>query len=293
MNIKNNFHIYAIITIILWSLAYVYTRLALQHFSASQLGFLRYLVASCVLIVVVIATKMKPPKISDAKWFVLTGATGFFLYMIVFNRGCEIVNVSTASVILATTPVITALFARLLYKERLKNFQWAAITVAFSGAVILTMSSGSFTVNMGLIWLFSSALCMSVYNLLQRKLTKSYSALQTSTFSIFAGTIMLAVFLPSAIVEAKDAPAIQLFYVAMLGIFPSVIAFVAWSKAFALAKNTSSVSNYMFVTPFTTTLFGFLIAGEIPDISTVFGGIIILSGLFIFNFGDKLRNKTS
>jgi len=194
-------------------------------------------------------------------------------------------------VILATTPVITALLARFIYKERLKNFQWAAIAVAFSGVVILTMSRGSFTMNIGLLWLFSSALLVSVYNLLQRKLTKSYTAIQTATFSIFAGTIMLAIFLPSAIGEARSAPAIQFFYVATLGIFPSAIAYIAWSKAFSLAKNTSSVSNYMFVTPFTTTLFGFLIAGEVPDISTIIGGTIILTGLFIFNFGDKLLER--
>jgi drug/metabolite transporter (DMT)-like permease len=259
----------------------------MKHFTASSLGFLRYFVASSVLIVLVITTKMKLPRIKDTKWFVMTGVTGFFLYMIVFNKGCEVVNVSTSSVILATTPVITALLAHYVYKERLKGFQWVAIAVAFSGTVVLTMSNGTFTINKGLLWLFSAALLLSTYNLLQRKLTKTYSALQTSAFSIFAGTIMLAVFIPTAIEEAKIAPAIQWFYIAMLGIFPSAIAYVSWSKAFAVAKNTSSVSNYMFVTPFLTTLFGFLISGETPDNSTIFGGALILTGLFLFNFGFK------
>ena len=287
MKLKDNFHFYAVITIICWSAAYVLTRLAMRHFSAPSLGFLRYIVASCALIIFVIATKMKLPQIKDAQWFVMTGATGFFLYMLVFNKGCEIVNVSTSSVVLATTPVITALLAHFIFKERLKFFQWTAIAVAFSGTVILTMSNGIFTVNTGLFWLFSAAILLSAYNLLQRKLTKTYSALQTSAFSIFAGTIMLAVFLPAAINEVKSAPAIQWFYVVMLGIFPSAIAYVSWSKAFAVAKNTSSVSNYMFVTPFLTTLLGYLISGETPDNSTIFGGIIILSGLYIFNFGNK------
>jgi len=286
MKIRDNFHIYAIITIIFWSLAYVFTRLALLHFSAESLGFLRYFIASCALIIAVIVTKMKPPEIKDAKWFIVTGATGFFLYIIVFNKGCEVVNVSTSSVIISTTPVITALLAYFFYKEQLKNYQWAAIAIAFSGTVILTMSNADLALNNGLYWLFAAAILLSVYNLLQRKLTKIYSALQVAAFSIFAGTIMLAIFSPVAINEIKDAPTVQLFYVAALGIFSSAIAYVSWSVAFAKAKNTSSVSNYMFVTPFLTTLLGFLIAGETPDNSTILGGIIIMTGLFIFNFGE-------
>jgi len=286
MKIRDSYHIYAVITIIFWSLAYVFTRLALLHFSALSLGFLRYFIASCALIIVVMATRMKPPEIKDAKWFILTGVTGFFLYIVFFNKGCAIVNASTSSVIVSTTPIITALLAHFFYKERLKNYQWAAITIAFSGVVILTMSSVDLTLNNGLYWLFIAALLLSAYNILQRKLTKIYSALQVAAFSIFSGTIMLAIFSPAAIYEIKDAPAVQLFCVAALGIFSSAIAYVSWSKAFAKAKNTSSVSNYMFVTPFLTTILGFLIAGETPDNSTIFGGIIIMTGLFIFSFGE-------
>lgn len=39
----------------------------------------------------------------------------------------------------------------------------------------------------------------------------------------------------------------------------------------------------MFVTPFLTSVLGFLIAGEIPDHATLCGGGIILIGILIFN----------
>ena len=289
MRLRDNFHVYAIITIIFWALAYVLTRLALSYFSVYSLGFLRYLIASCTLIVVVVAAKMNMPDKGDAKWFAITGATGFSIYVIVFNKGSETLSAATCSVVISTTPVITALLAHFIHKERLKIFQWAAIAVAFSGVFIITMSGKDFTVNAGLFWLFAAVICLSIYNLLQRKLTKIYSALQTSSFSIFAGTAMLALFLPMSIGEFMNAPALQLFYVTVLGIFCSAVAYVSWSKAFAAATNTSSVSNYMFVTPLLTALLGFLIAGELPDNSTIFGGIIIITGLLLFNFGERLN----
>jgi len=112
--------------------------------------------------------------------------------------------------------------------------------------------------------------------------------LQTSAFSIFFGTVLLSVFSPISIKEASDAPALQWLYLIVLGIFSSAIAYVSWSMAFAKAKQTSQVSNYMFITPFLTSIFGFLIVHEIPEFSTLIGGGIILIGVFVFNFGEKI-----
>lgn len=291
MKLRDSFHPYAITTIIFWSLAYVLTRLALQYFSAFSLGFLRYLAASCTLVAVAVLSKMKLPHKADLPWFLAAGAVGFFLYMIAFNKGQETVTASTGSVVIATVPVITALLARFVYKEKLYRFQWAAIVIEFAGVLVLVLMDGVFSINIGLIWLFLAAVSLSIYNLLQRKLTKVYTALQTSAFSIFFGTVFLSVFIPTSVKEVSSAPVIQLIYVAVLGIFSSAIAYVAWSKAFAKAKQTSQVSNYMFVTPFLTSILGLLIAGEIPSRETLFGGSIIILGVLVFNFGGKIFSR--
>jgi drug/metabolite transporter (DMT)-like permease len=288
MKLRDSFHPYAITTIVFWSLAYVLTRLALQHFSAFSLGFLRYFAASATLVIVAVLTRMKLPHKADLPLFLAAGAVGFFVYMISFNKGQETVTASTGSIIITTVPVITALLARFVYKEKLYKFQWIAIVIEFVGVIVLTLMDGVFSINIGLLWLFLAALSLSIYNLLQRKLTKVYTALQTSAFSIFFGTILLAVFLPASVKEASSAPAIQFAYIAVLGIFSSAIAYVAWSKAFAKAKQTSQVSNYMFVTPFLTTILGFLIADEVPSRATLMGGAIIIIGVLVFNFGGKI-----
>ncbi|MTK08016.1 MAG: DMT family transporter [Hungatella sp.] len=288
MRLKNNFHIYAMITIIFWSLAYVLTRLSLQYFTPFSLGFLRYFVASCTLIVVWVLTRMKLPQKRDLPYFILAGALGFFFYMIAFNLGQKTVTASTGSIVIATVPLLTAFIARFVYKEKMSLVQWMALIIEFAGVAVLTLMNGILSFNIGLVWLFLAALALSLYNLLQRRLTKKYTALQTSAFSIFFGTIMLAVFLPVSVRQITNAPPIQWVYVVILGVFSSAIAYVSWSKAFAKAEKTSQVSNYMFITPFLTSLFGFLMADEIPELSTLVGGGIILFGVFIFNFGERL-----
>lgn len=291
MKLRESFHPYAIITIVFWSLAYVLTRLALQYFSAFSLGFLRYFAASCTLVVVAVLIKMKLPHKADLLWFMAAGAVGFFFYMIAFNKGVETVTASTSSVVIATVPVVTALLSRFVYKEKLYSFQWIAIGIEFIGVLILTLMDGIFSINIGLLWLFLAALSLSIYNLLQRKLTKIYSALQTSAFSILSGTILLAVFIPVSVEEVFSAPVLQLVNIAVLGMFSSAIAYVAWAKAFAKAKKTSQVSNYMFVTPFLTSILGLLIADEVPGRATLLGGTVIILGILVFNFGGNIYDR--
>ncbi len=293
MKLRGSFHPYACLTIFFWSLAFVITRLALEYFSSFSLGFLRYFTASCVLLAAVLALKVKLPKTADLKWFLAAGFFGFFLCMVSFNKGLETASAATGSVILAVAPVVTALLARVFYREKQGAVKWAATAVEISGVAVLALMNNAVSFDPGVIWLFLTAVSLGTYNLLQRKLTRTYSGLQASSYSIFAGTAMLAIFSPASIKEAGSAPPLSFLYVIILGVFCGAVAFASWAQAFKKAVQTSSVSNYMFVTPFLTALLGFLLAGELPDLSTVAGGAIVLTGMFIFNFGDRIRARVS
>jgi len=292
MKLRDNFHIYAIITIIFWSSAFVFTRLALRHFSPLSLGFLRYFIASLSLLIFALIVRIKIPNKNDIKWFIISGFFGFFFYMIVFNFGSVTVSASTSSLIMATAPVITTLLARIIHKEKLRIIQYIAIIIEFIGVGVLTIMNGIFSINAGLIWLILASIALSIYNLLQRKLTGKYSAIQTSTFSIWFGTVLLLIFLPNSITEIKTAPLIQIMYLIILGVFSSAVAYISWTCAFSKAKNTSSVTNYMFLTPFLTTLLGIFLANETPDFATIIGGIIIMIGMFVYNFCKDVIKHT-
>lgn len=282
---------YALATIFCWSLAFVFTRMTLSYFSAASLGFLRYLVASAALIVIAVVKKIKPPKPADWPLFLVSGFFGFFLYMIAFNKGLSSVPAATASVVNATVPVVTALIAGVVYREKVRGFQWVAVVIELIGIAVLTVMSGGLTQSGGLVWLFLAALSLSTYNILQRKLTKKYTAMQASTYSIFAGTLMLAFFSPTAFRELAAAPAAQYIYVALLGVFPSAIAYVSWSVAFSKAERTSQVSNFTVLTLFFTSLLGILILGETPNAATLVGGGITLAGVLLFNYGAAWLGK--
>lgn len=284
-----SFHPYALVTILFWSIGNTFTKVSIQYFDAFPMASLRYIIASCTLILIAAATKMKPPKKKDIPWFLLAGATGFFGFTLAFNKGCETITASTASVILAAVPVMTALLASFIYNEKLKKVQWVAIAIEFCGVAVMTLMNGLEAIKIGMLWVLIAALSLSFYNLIVRKLTNTYTALQISAFSIFAGTILLSIFLPEAARQVSQAPILPIFYVAFTGVFASAIGYAAWAKAFSKAALTSQVSNYMFLTPFVTGILEFFMTAAVPDLATIIGGGIIFCGLFLFSACGKLH----
>jgi drug/metabolite transporter (DMT)-like permease len=265
--------------------------MALRHFSVYSLGFIRYIIASVILLVLSPVLGIRPPAFRDAWKFALAGATGFFLYMIVFNKGSATETAATGSIILATAPVVTSLMSWAFFREKLSAVQWAAVAVEFSGILVLALWNGAFSMGRGVPWLIAAAFLLGTFNLQQGKLVKKYSGLQASAFSIFCGTAMLAVFAPSAFEEARRAEPVFLYYAVTLGVFSSAIAYVSWSVAIERAPGASHVGNYMFLTPFAASLLGFLVAGEVPGAGTMIGGTIILLGVFMFNFGGRHNRR--
>lgn len=282
--------IYAFGTVLLWASAFVFTKIALEAFSAPVVGALRYIVASLFYLIVLLVKRIGLPDRKDIPVFLLSGALGFSFYMIMFNEASRYLSSATGSIIIATAPVITALLANAFFRERLSIAAWSIIGVEFCGILVLTLWDGILSVNKGIFWMLGAALCISSYNLIQRKFTRKYSALQSTAYSILAGTLLLLFYLPSTISQLSAAPFKYWVIAIYMGIFPSAVAYLFWSKALSIAENTSQVTNFMFVTPLLATIMGFLVRREVPGAGTIVGGVIIIVGLLTF---QKIKSGNS
>jgi drug/metabolite transporter (DMT)-like permease len=280
-------------TIACWSLAFVFTKVILQSMSAVSLGFWRYGIASVALGLFAALRKTKPPERKDWGWFILSGLSGFGVYIVIFNTGASYVTAATSSVVVASVPVWTALLASFCYHEKLKRHQWLATLVEFGGILVLCLYDGIFSVNIGVVLLLIGAVLLSVYNVVQRRLTRTYQPFQATTYSIFIGTLFLLIFAPGAIKELKAVSAEVMGLTLVMGVFSSAIAYWAWSVAFAKAEKTFMVSNYMFFTPFLTSVLGFVINKETPDAATLIGGSLIILGALIFHQENLFKHRRS
>jgi len=288
MRIRDSYHLYAFITVLCWSLIFVLTRIMMPEVSSASIGALRCVIASVTMMIALALMSSRLPRMKDIPLFLLTGFVGFYLYLLMFNEGLKTANSSMGSVIIATSPIITAVLANLLHKERLRLFQWLSMALSLIGVIVLSMMRDSTSALTGILWLVAAAFLISYYNILQRSLSRRYTALETATYSMVGGTIFYLFHLPKAISEMQNVPLIYVFYILILGVFSSAIAYVMWTKALSRAELASQVTNYMFVTPFLSSFWGFVLAGEMVSKATLAGGALILAGLFFFNWGEAI-----
>lgn len=276
------YHYYAFLTVLLWSSAYVFTKIGLEHFSSPALGFIRCLVASAVLLATFAAGKRPAPKAADLPWLALSGATGFALYLLAFNKGSELLNPTTSCIIISTAPIITALIALFCFKERLRASGWLAIAAAFGGVAVLMLGAGSISFTRGIYWMLLAAILISLYGIIQRKLARNGNSLTITTFSFIFATVFLGWAAPGAWAELRQAPAAHQLIALYLGIFPSALAYYFWTRAMALAPAAGLVASYMYLTPLLSLLLEYLVMKQAPTPSTLAGGGIILASLIIF-----------
>lgn len=283
---------YAFATVVLWSTAYVYTKVALAFFTPGPLGLVRCAVASLAFLAILPAMGKGRggffvPAVRHLPLFAASGLSGFTLYLLAFNEGSITLNPTTNCIVISTAPILTAVFARLFFGERLPVLRWLALALAFGGVVVMNGGGRGFMLAPGMGWVLVAAVLISLYSITQRTLSRHYNAVQVAAGSFFAGTFFLLYCLPQAVAEVRAASAGALWLVLFLGIFPSAAAYLLWTRALAVAPRTSLVTNYMFLTPFLSMLLDFAVTGGLPDVSTFLGGAIILGALLLFSLAGK------
>ena len=283
---------YAFATVVLWSTAYVYTKVALEFFTPGPLGLVRCAVASLAFLVILpLMGKGRGgffvPAARHLPLIAVSGLSGFTLYLLAFNEGSISLNPTTNCIVISTVPIVTAALARLFFGERLPALRWLALALAFGGVVLMNGGGRGFMLAPGMGWVLVAAVLLSLYNIVQRTLSRHYGSVQIAAWSFFAGTLFLLYCLPQTVAELRAAPAHALWLVLFLGIFPSAAAYLCWTKALAITPRTSLVTNYMFLTPFLSMLLDFAVRGGLPEASTFAGGAVIMGALILFSLAGK------
>ncbi|ASS39500.1 MULTISPECIES: DMT family transporter [Fusobacterium] len=273
----------AFIAIFFWATAFVLTKVVLKEVDVTILGVLRYFFASIIVIFILIKKKIPLPKVKDIPAFIFAGFSGYAGYIVLFNIATLLSSPSTLSVINALAPAITAIVAYFIFNEKIKLIGWLSMSISFCGILILTLWDGVLTINKGVLYMLIGCLLLSLYNISQRHLTKKYSSFDVSMYSILIGGILLVIYSPSSITNMFSISFTSLILIIYMSIFPSIISYFFWTKAFELAKNTTEVTSFMFVTPVLATLMGIIILGDIPKLSTLIGGVVIILGMILFN----------
>jgi O-acetylserine/cysteine efflux transporter len=154
----------ALVVVVIWGLAFVATRWALDDFSPSQLTALRFLIAAAP------AVALARPR---AAWRVLipiglTLFTGQFLLQ--FSGIAAGMPPGLAAIVVQTQALFTIVFAALALGERPGGREWTGAALALAGLALIALTVGRDLTAAGLVLTGLSAVSWGVGNVLVKRL---------------------------------------------------------------------------------------------------------------------------
>ncbi len=270
-------------TVISWASAFPMIRVALRELAPIPLAAARFAIAA-VLVVAWLAWKRPPrPSPSDALRIFLCGLAGIALYNFTLNTGQQTVSPGAAAFIVNIAPILTALIALVVLKERFTIWGWIGTIVSFSGiAVIASGQPAGLTFGAGTTFILGSAICTASYFVLQKPLVAKYGAMPCAAYTMLTGALLLSPWLPGAASALTTASYATIGAVVALAVFPAALGYATWT--FALGYfGAARASNFLYLIAPVATALAFLFTGDVPGSQTLAGGALAIAGVVIVN----------
>jgi drug/metabolite transporter (DMT)-like permease len=271
------------VTVVIWASAFAGIRAGLEGYSPGHLALLRFLVASGLLAIYAMVARMSLPAWRDLPAVLVGGFLGFTVYHVGLSFGEVTVESGPASVLIASVPVFTAILAVIFLRERLGTLGWIGTGLSFFGVVLIsTGEAGTFALEPGTLPILLAAISEAMFFVFQKPYLDKYGSLRFTTYAIWGGTLFMLIFAPGLATAAADAPLAATISVVYLGIFPTVVAYLALAYAFARMPASNAVS-FLYLVPALAFLIAWLWLGEVPTFLSIVGGVVVLAGVIIVN----------
>ncbi|MCR8938926.1 DMT family transporter [Brevibacillus laterosporus] len=288
--IKINRIVYLIplLATLLWGSNFLVGKNILHHVPPFTLGFLRWSFALIVLLPFTWKSLCENWEFYLKFWreILLMGFLGIALFTGLVYWGMEHTNTVNASLLSSLSPIFITIVAYFMLHERINSNQIIGILLSLLGVLWIVSKGhiGTFAdirLNNGDIVLILSNVLMAIYSVMLRKTADRLPGLIGFTLIVFAGVLTSV---PLMMVEVSFRP-VQLFLwenlwsIAYLGIFSSVIAFFCWTKTVHFLGPTKA-SPFMNVVPVFATMFAVLFLREELLFSQIVGGVLVLLGVY-------------
>lgn len=287
------YHVGALIAVSAWGLSFINTKVLLEAgLSAVEIYVYRFIIAY-LCVVLVCPRPIFSNSISDELKFFLCGVCGNSVYFIAENTALKYTLVTNVSLIVTTSPILTALLLGAMYRSERPNkgFMTGSL-LAFCGvACVIFNSSLILEVNpLGDLLALLAAVCWAVYSILLRPLNAIYGVWFITRKTFFYGILTA---LPFLAVEPTLCDISVLLKPTVIGnlcflaFVCSVLAYVLWANAIKRIGVIKS-GNYLYVSPIVTLVASALYLGENVSVVGYIGCTLIMIGVIL---SEKLSAK--
>jgi drug/metabolite transporter (DMT)-like permease len=252
---------------------------------------LRFVLASILMVIIARASghTMKVARGDGWRLFGL-GLLANTLYQSLFIMGMEHTRAGNAALILATTPLFTAVISRVRRQEYFTARGVAGLLMAFAGIALIILSGRSeFSIGetvLGDCLLIGSTVCWSLYTVGSKPLVHVYGSTKATAFMMITGTpLLLLVCAPSLLRQdwSRVRP-IAWAGVIYSAVFAIALAYVIWNHGVRKIGSTRT-AIYSNITPIVAMLVAWAALGEAPTAGQVVGAVIIFVGIYLVRRG--------
>jgi drug/metabolite transporter (DMT)-like permease len=280
---------------ILFGASVVAVRVAVRDVSPLALALVRFGQGALLLMAWLIIRSRQRLRVSrsDLPPLVFLGAILYAVFPVAFNAGLRLTEASHGSLILATSPIVTALLARIVNDERLSRRQTAGVLIG-CGGVALTLveklgsihESADALLGNGLMVLV--AICGAVYSVYAKQLLRRYTPLTVTAYAMLFGSILL---LPAVILEGHPTGAAgisgnDVALILFLGICGGAVGYYLSTYALIRLMPTEA-AVYINLNPMVATILGVTLLSEMLTAEFLAGFILVLAGVLLVNWPKR------
>ncbi|MGD0805662.1 MAG: DMT family transporter [Candidatus Bathyarchaeia archaeon] len=296
MSDKKTTYLNLTITILLWSAAPAFAKIALSELDNSNLLFYTTIISVISLFGILFAQGkaklLTNYKLRDYLIMSGMGLLGFYLYNLFLFKGFSIAPAGQANVVNYLYPVFMVIFSVLLLKEKSNLWTFIAIAISFTGALIAITGGNLDFANQyaeGYIYAGLAAVTMGLFSVFIKRIQyETFSSLfvyAVAALVLVVPTIWFTsvIILPTSISVIVDT--------VVLGVFMNSLAYVFWFRALKVG-NIHWIANLMYVVPFLAMVFTFFLNDEaISPFSVVGLGLIIMGIILHVYFKNSARTE--
>jgi drug/metabolite transporter (DMT)-like permease len=291
---KLNKWFYLISLSLIWGSSFILIKKALVGLEADQLGSLRIIFSSIIIILIAWKRLSKITKL-EWKWITISAFLGSFFPAFLFAFAEKEIDSAVASIINSIVPLNTVIIGMVLFNIRSTKRQIIGVLIGLAGTYMLIMSGIKLNPDQNYLYSGFVILCSFLYALnvnIIKKYLQHLSAL-TITVGHFAVIIIPAVivfyFSDFDVNSLKNQETINsVIYVLILAVFGTALAKILFNKLIKISSPVfaSSVTYSMLI----VSIFWGLVDGEKFSIYQLIATIIIILGVLLTNKKSPPKN---
>lgn len=249
-------------------------------------GASRYLMAALIMLLITFSRGETVP-LRYIKTYALLGLVGVFGYNLFFFLGMQSTSAVSGALIMALNPLLTAVIAFFILKDRPSSRQLLAFPVGIIGVAIVVLGAGAeLRVATGDIYILIANLSWAFYNVLVRKLLpKDVSGIASTAGIMTAGAIaltMVAVISGEAFVLPTMHAGSALLVMTIAG---GVLAYIFWNAGIT-KLGPSKAAIFLNLIPVTSIVIA-AFAGMPPNLAQITGAVVVIGAVMFSTTAKK------